>query len=394
MRLGKTVSVEELQVVSRFEGLRKMLLSETYADHLDKPLAYWALPTDRRLPLAFLGARCGTCSARRLSNCRPRRASGERRSPRSCSCWPAPPTPIPPNCPPKSSIRSPTARRAAADGQPGRQRRLRSDEHLRGDVGAVAGSVVRHGLAARRSAASPPVLQNMTRVIWNTPLGAYTSSTLAEIRAMKTHGEKRIRAILEVFHAVHTIVAGMGTQEHLVVRIVPRSIDRVEQWIGRALQRPGIPDEQEIFANFVQPLLEQVRIDATQQIATLAENRLGIGGPITSVRQAARTMGLTRARVYQLLNEINDIMMVRWPTGRHQSHELRERFQARSGRAGPRARSAAVLRGRRAVLSRQPPRRGRTAGADRRYGRARRRTARSVVAHWIPFFFGRGDSGW
>ena len=75
-------------------------------------------------------------------------------------------------------------------------------------------------------------------------------------------------------------------------------------------------------------MLEQIRIDATQQIATLAENRLGISGPITSVRQAARTTGLTRARVYQLLNEINDIMMVRWPTGRHQSHELREQFQA------------------------------------------------------------------
>ena len=39
-------------------------------------------------------------------------------------------------------------------------------------------------------------------------------------------------------------------------------------------------------------------------------------------------MGLTRARVYQLLNEINDIMTVRWPLGRHQSHELREKFQA------------------------------------------------------------------
>ena len=44
-----------LQVVSRFEGLRKALLTEAYADHLDKPLAYWALPTDRRLPLALLG---------------------------------------------------------------------------------------------------------------------------------------------------------------------------------------------------------------------------------------------------------------------------------------------------------------------------------------------------
>jgi hypothetical protein len=39
-------------------------------------------------------------------------------------------------------------------------------------------------------------------------------------------------------------------------------------------------------------------------------------------------MGLTRARVYQLLNEINDIMAVRWPMGRHQVYELREKFHA------------------------------------------------------------------
>jgi hypothetical protein len=174
----------------------------------------------------------------------------------------------------------------------------------------------------------------MTRVIWNTPLGAYTSSSVAEIRAMKTHGEKRVRAIVETFHAVHALLAGMGATEHLVVRIVPRTIDRVEAWTGRALQRPGIPDEREILANFVGPLLEQVRIDAAQQIVALAELRLGTGGPITSVRQAARNMGLTRARVYQLLNEINDIAVVRWPMGRHQAHELREKFRVEAAELG------------------------------------------------------------
>ena len=193
-------------------------------------------------------------------------------------------------------------------------------------------SVVQHGLSSEAIGRFAPSLQSMTRVIWNTPLGAYTGATLADIRGMRTHGEKRLRALLEVFHAAHTIVAGMGAQEHLRVRIIPRLIDCVEQWIGRALQRPGIPDEQEIFVNFVEPLLEQVRIDATQQITALVENRLGIHGPIISVRQAARTMGLTRARVYQLLNEVNDIMTVRWPTGRHLSHELRERLQADSAR--------------------------------------------------------------
>ena len=58
-----------------------------------------------------------------------------------------------------------------------------------------------------------------------------------------------------------------------------------------------------------------------------------MGGPIASVRQVARAMGLTRARVYQLLNEINDIMNVRpWPAGRHHVYELNEKFQAESAR--------------------------------------------------------------
>ena len=39
-------------------------------------------------------------------------------------------------------------------------------------------------------------------------------------------------------------------------------------------------------------------------------------------------MGLTRARVYQLLNEINDIMSVRWPSGRQQVYQLDAKFRA------------------------------------------------------------------
>ena len=101
------------------------------------------------------------------------------------------------------------------------------------------------------------------------------------------------------------------------------------------MQTPGVPEPAAIFDNFVGPLLEQVRIDATQQIASLAENRLGISTPITSVRQAARAMGLTRARVYQLLNGINDIMTVRWPLGRHQVYELREKLQGEARQMDP-----------------------------------------------------------
>lgn len=328
MKIGKTVSVEELQMVSRFEGLRRLLLSEPYVEHLDRPLAYWALPADRRLPLAFLGRTLRDLLGAPFAELTATPGIGRKKI---------------------ASFIQLLARAANTDPSELPIEMLQSDAvsaapavpdaiaaHDGFDLTNISevtwaqwrASVVRHGFSHQKLGRFAPSLQHMTRVIWNTPMGAYTDCTLADIRGMKTHGEKRVRALIEVFHAVHTIVSGMGTQLHLTVHIVPRLIDQVEQWTGRALQRPGIPDEREIFTSFVHPLLEQIRADATQQIVTLAENRLGIGGSITSVRQAARTMGLTRARVYQLLNEINDIMMVRWPMGRHQSHELRERLQA------------------------------------------------------------------
>jgi hypothetical protein len=327
MNSSKTSSVEQLQLISRFEILRKILVSDEYADHLDKPLAYWALPSDRRLPLAFLSrtledllntpfpelSATPGIGQKKISSFVKLLARAAQTDPAEL---PVDVLPVPENGKPAASARSPVGENGFDPAS--------VSEVLWGQWRA---SVLRHGLEAEVLGRFAPSLKNMTRVIWNTTLGAYTGSTLAEIRAMRTHGEKRVRAVLEVFYSVHTLVANMGTQDHLIVRIVPRLIDKVEQWVGDALQRPGVPPEEEVFENFVGPLLEQVRIDATQQIARLAENRLGIAGPITSVRQAARSMGLTRARVYQLLNEINDIMTVRWPTGRHQVYELRDKFE-------------------------------------------------------------------
>ncbi len=63
MKLKKPSSLEELQVASRFESLRRILLTPQYASHLEKPLAFWALPTDRRLPLALLGRALGVLGA-------------------------------------------------------------------------------------------------------------------------------------------------------------------------------------------------------------------------------------------------------------------------------------------------------------------------------------------
>ena len=266
MRLGKTASVEELQVVSRFENLRSTLLSDGYADHLDKPLAYWALPADRRLPLALLGRTLGNILNTPFADLSATPGIGRKKIAslvlllaRAANTDPA---------------ELPTDVLSIQDGAQHQADVVGADASADGfDPAAVSeaswaqwrASVVRHGLANESLGRFAPSLQNLTRVVWNTPLGVYTASTLAEIRAMKTHGEKRMGAILEVFYVVHTLVGGMGTHDRLAVRIVPRAIDRVEQWIGRALQQPGVPGRQELFSEFVRaaPGADSHRLAAT-----------------------------------------------------------------------------------------------------------------------------------
>ena len=329
MKFSNTASVEELQVIGRFEGLRKILLSAQYADHLTKPLAYWALPADRRLPLALLGRTLEDLLQTPFSELSNTPGIGQKKIHSFVKLLARAANTDPADLP-TDTLPLPAKESERAEGEGDS-----ADGFNPASVSEVVwaqwrASVVKHGLGGEKLGRYAPTLRNMTRVIWNTPLGAYIQHTLGEIRAMKTHGEKRVRAILEVFHSVHVMVANMGLQDHLVVRIFPRLIDGVEQWIGQALQTAGVSTTQELFDRVVSPLLEQVRNDATQQIASLAENRLGISTPITSVRQAARAMGLTRARVYQLLNEINDIIAVRWPNGRHQMYELREKLVSES----------------------------------------------------------------
>ena len=55
MKTVRARSTEQVRQRTIFEAVRKTLLQAPFGDRLDKPLAYWAHPNDRRLPLAFLG---------------------------------------------------------------------------------------------------------------------------------------------------------------------------------------------------------------------------------------------------------------------------------------------------------------------------------------------------
>jgi hypothetical protein len=327
MRLGKAASVEEARILGQFEELRRILRASPRADLLEKTLAYWVLPTDRRLPLALLGRTLGELLDSSPAELAATPGVGRKKMAALAMLLARAANHddhVMPDVPPTGDQPAPSAAQGGSDA-PTEFKPLNVSEMT---WAAWQAGVRRHGLEREPLGRMAPSLRNMTRVIWNTPLDAYLHSSLAEIRSRKTHGEKRVRAILEVFQAVAALVAGMGPQDQLATRILPRRIDRVERWSEETLARPDLPRRAEISAGFVAPLMEQIRIDASPQVAALAEDRLGLRGRITSVRQAARQMNLTRARVYQLLNEIAEIMAVRWPAGPTRTRQLREKFAA------------------------------------------------------------------
>jgi hypothetical protein len=172
MRLAKTVSVEELQIVSRFESLRQLLLSQAYSDHLDKPLAYWALPTDRRLPLAFLGRTLRDLLAVPFVELSATPGIGRKKIASFVQLLARAANTDPAELPSEILAMPADIELSPIDGD--------AEEGGRFDPANISevtwaqwrASVVRHGLSGEKLGRFSPSLQDMTRVIWNTPLGA------------------------------------------------------------------------------------------------------------------------------------------------------------------------------------------------------------------------------
>ena len=79
---------------------------------------------------------------------------------------------------------------------------------------------------------------------------------------------------------------------------------------------------EEIEPHLVEPLMQQLGIDAGDTVAELARGRLGIGRTPNRSAIRARPLGVTRARVYQMLEECHNVMSIRWPDGRRQLDEF------------------------------------------------------------------------
>jgi len=316
--MAKTSSASDVKLANNYDALRKTLQQKEFHDRLDRPLAFWALPNDRRLPTALLGRTLRELFKHPFDQLASTAGIGRKKLEMLI----------------KLLVRAtkqdaadaklenlPGADEAPADG---------IDAKGRFDPARVSEMVWvkwrdtarRHGVGGEKLGRLTPSLQLLPSVVWSMPLSHYLDMSLGQMRDLKTHGEKRITVVLEVFHTIYEMLGHVDPRGDLAVRLAPRTIASAEQWMAEARTRAVPPNRDEIEKRLVEPLIEQLRIDAGDTVADLVRGRLGIGRHAETVRNQSKSLGVTRARVYQMLEECHNVMMIRWPDGRRRLDEF------------------------------------------------------------------------
>lgn len=339
----RETSVEEYRLVSRFENVRKQLLAD-HPDRLKKPLVYWALPSDRRLPLAFLGRTLEELLSTPFEELLATPGVGQKKIASLIMLLS------------RAAEDSPVDESAGSDDGPqaedaARQLGGTAEEAPVFDPSIVSealwsewrATVKKHKLQSVKLGRIAPTLQTLPTVIWHTRVGDYVDLPLGEIRRLKTHGEKRIRAILEVFWVIHETFSASVAHEHVDVSLAPKFVRPIQLWIESQRNAQSLPGIDEVRSALVKPLLSQIEVDLGPTVYKLAAERLATDGSRRSVRLQAREMGVTRARVYQLLEECGKVMAVRWPEGEYLLASLTEKFAMRDDDAAELYRAALDL---------------------------------------------------
>ncbi len=313
---------EELQRRNEFEELKCQLRDEKFADQIRMPMAYWTLPSDRGLPFALLDRTVADLLATPYENLAATPGIGTKKldalltllhrvgdgdsgssTPTSTdgkqSAEPQPTTPSAPFDP--HSV---------------------SEQEWRGWRDLVN----KYKVGNEKLGRVAPSLRQLPSVLWHKPLSTFVELTLQDIRQLKSFGEKRVAALLTVFHSVRGILSAFESQDILPSRLLPKNVFSVEAWINHLAPSDPSPTWDELREHVLLPLVDQIQIDATPTHHKLLQSRLGLAGPKTSIREQARQLGLARARIYQLLEDCSNIFAVRWPEAAANLERLAELY--------------------------------------------------------------------
>jgi hypothetical protein len=331
--MRKVQNAEEMKLKTNFENLKKILLDEKFSSRMVYPLAFWTLPEDRRLPLSLLSYPLKKVLEAPFEELANTPGVGQKKLNSLVFLLQRAAEDVPPSRP--ITLDSDIAQSATnAPLMPGQVFKP-VDANGEFDASLVSEALWHewretaetHNFGEEKLGRLAPSLKELPTVIWNVPLKHYTHQTLFEIRSLRTHGEKRVRVILEVFYVLHEMMQNAGRHSRLMTRIQPSFIAPLEAWFQEILARESLPSDTEIRNNMVNPLVQQLTTDAGADVVRLVRGRLGCEGQPVPVRQQSREMRVTRARIYQLLEECDRIMNVRWPEGRRYFQELGERFK-------------------------------------------------------------------
>lgn len=318
----KAISNDRYRLVGSYERLRKTLLDLPDDGRLDKPLSYWVLPTDRRLPIAFLDEPLRELLNQPLEELMGTAGVGQKKILGFFDLLKRAAKATSPDAPFGLATTNDKKRGKKKTATAGFDPTVVSEALWT----QWCETVRRFDLQSEKLGRLAPSLQTLPTVIWHRPLEEYVDLSLAQIRRLKTHGEKRVHAILEVFCTVHEALATATLQENIDVVIVPRFVPPLARWVMAAIAEPELPAAEELHQNIVEPMVAQVKIDLGKQVASLAASRLSLDPRAPTVKQQADRMNVTRARVYQLLEDCGKVMEVRWPEGRWLINPLATKF--------------------------------------------------------------------
>jgi hypothetical protein len=328
--MKKAQNAEELKLRSSFESIVAILSQDRFQERLSYPLAFWTLPSDRRLPLSLLDYPLRRVLTSQFHELASTPGIGQKKLHSLILLLERAVGDAPPMIP----IRI----HEEFTDQPTEKRFRPVDVHGNFDPALVSEAlwqqwretVELHGVDDEKLGRLATSLIELPTVIWDTPLSAYVSQSLQQIRQLRTHGEKRVRVVLEVFFVVHEMLHKAGRHSRMTIRLAPSFVPPLEKWFDSALSLKSVLTIADLRENLALPLIEQLEQDVSSDVVKLAKGRLGIDAPPVAVRHQSREFGVTRARIYQLLEECERVMSVRWPEGRRLFCELQAHFERES----------------------------------------------------------------
>jgi hypothetical protein len=321
MTMSESVAVVEYSIRARFDEICERLRESQCNDRLEKPVGYWAVAGDRRLPYALLERKVSDLISTPLKELARTPAIGKKKL---ASLVVLLERVYAEHRPAASQV---VVRAEAVAPSETLESRFAPESVSESMWESWRGTVRSFQLAAEPLGRFAPSLRALPTVIWDAPLSQYLDMPLVQLRRLKTHGDKRVRNVLEVYYSIHQILNDSKVPRHLFVSVRPSFVIPIEQWLGDVLRRDDLPALQEIRQNLVLPLLNQIESDSDESVGRLVAGRIGVeSSPESAIEQAER-LSVTRARIYQLLEQAARIMKVRWPEGRWQLTAFSEQWQ-------------------------------------------------------------------